>query len=184
MQNTKEVIPIKFDDVYKEQAKLVFSYLYTLCGNYHTAEDLTQETFLKAYTHRKDFDESKKLSTWLCEIAKNLYIDYCRVKKNQEIPNDDLPINHTSENDESEIAHNELLKLIHQLDDPYKEVFLLKHSMGYSYTEISDIFGQTEGWVRLIYYRARIRLREMIEPKKAVKKSFDKIKNDEGKEAQ
>ena len=161
----REVIAIKFEKIYSEQAKMVFSYLLSLCGNYHVAEDLTQETFLRAYQHRNSYDESRKLSTWLCEIAKNLYIDYTRTKINQEIPDDSL----TTEPDvniEQEVLGKELIKMIHSLKEPYKEVFLLKYSMGLSYSEIGEIFGQKEGWARLVYYRARVTLREMLTGRK------------------
>ena len=161
MQRVKGVVPIRFEEIYSGYAKIVFSYLLSLCRDYHLAEDLTQETFLRAYRHKKDYDETRKLSTWLCEIAKNLYIDHLRTKRNSELPAD-IPSADTVLDVESEVLGKELVKKIHLLKEPYKEVFLLKYSMDLSFSEIGEIFGQKEAWARLVYYRARGYLRKMI----------------------
>jgi len=144
---------------------MVFAFLLSMCKNYHLAQDLTQETFLKAYSHIETYDENKKMSTWLCTIAKNLFIDYTR--KNKEIPVEILPEQSpipTEDSNETEtlISKQEIMKLVHSMEEPYREVFLLRYSMNLSFSEIADIFCEKEAWARLIYYRSRKQLQKKI----------------------
>ncbi len=161
------VITINLDEMYKEYSKMVYAFLYSMCKNRHLAEDLTQDTFLKAYKNIEKYDENRKMSTWLCEIAKNLYIDHTRKHKNKEIP-DDLLVSETlgkaeeNHNTDNYPSVHDILKLVHSLDEPYKEVFLLRYSMGFSYGEIADLFGEKEGWARLVYYRSRKMIQKKI----------------------
>ncbi len=158
----REVSTISFDEVYREQAKLVFSYLYAKCNDYHLAEDLTQETFLRAYKHRKEFSEKNRLSSWLCEIAKNIYVDYIRKRVPQPVEEDELAQLPTPES-ELDLSYQHVIKLAHKLEDPYKEVFMLHYNLDLSYKEIGEIFDKSEGWVRLIFYRAKARLKQLLE---------------------
>ena len=66
---------------------LVFSVCLKLTGDYFASEDLTQETFLSAFSHLEDFDGSNEKS-WLCRIASNKSIDYCRAAARRQIPVD------------------------------------------------------------------------------------------------
>ena len=69
------------EELYKRYSRLVFSYLKSLCGNNEIAEELTQETFYKAIKGVKHFRGESKISNWLCQIAKNVWIDYLRKEK-------------------------------------------------------------------------------------------------------
>ena len=60
------------DELYKENAKIVFHYLYSMCKDEQLTEGLVQETFLQAYKSLERFNGSCKISTWLCQIAKHL----------------------------------------------------------------------------------------------------------------
>ncbi len=59
-------------EIFRQNAKTVYGFLYSLCKDENLAEDLTQETFLKAIESIHRFDGSCKISTWLCQIAKHL----------------------------------------------------------------------------------------------------------------
>ena len=61
------------EQLYRENAKIVYHYLLSLCHDQTLAEDLTQDTFLKAYQSLERFDGKCKLSTWLCQIGKEQY---------------------------------------------------------------------------------------------------------------
>lgn len=66
---------MKQDEIYREYAEWVYKYLMSLSGgNENLSEELTQETFLRAITHADRFDGRVKMTTWLCAIAKNLFI--------------------------------------------------------------------------------------------------------------
>ena len=73
------------EQLYKENAKIVYHYLWSLCHDPDLSEDLTQETFLRAYQSLERYDNSCKLSTWLCQIAKHLYYQWL-AKNKREIP--------------------------------------------------------------------------------------------------
>ena len=73
----------KFEKIYIEYFKLVYKYLYCLTQNTDISEELTQETFYKAIVKINTFKRQSKLSTWLCQIAKNLW--YNELKKNKKI---------------------------------------------------------------------------------------------------
>ena len=67
-----------FDVIFTTYSPLVFRYLRSLCGDAAVAEELTAETFYRAYTHFDSFRGDSKLETWLCAIAKNAYLKDCR----------------------------------------------------------------------------------------------------------
>ena len=64
------------ETLYRENAKIVYHFLYSQCKDEELAKDLTQETFLKAYESLERFDGSCKISTWLCQIARHLLYQY------------------------------------------------------------------------------------------------------------
>ena len=66
--------------VYAQHAEEVYHFLLRLCSDAHLAEDLLQNTFLKAIEKIDTFDNRCKLTSWLCQIAKNDYYDYLRIK--------------------------------------------------------------------------------------------------------
>ena len=72
-----------FETIYELYAKNVFKFILKLTNDYHLAEDLTQETFVKAFLHLDSFKGKSKLIVWLCQISKNLYYDY--LKKSNKI---------------------------------------------------------------------------------------------------
>ena len=73
------------EEIYKQNARIVYHYLYSMCKDASLAEELTQETFLQAFKSYGSYDGSCKLSTWLCQIAKHLLYRTWE-KKRREIP--------------------------------------------------------------------------------------------------
>ena len=74
----------KLIELMNQYKNLVFSVCLKMTGDYFAAEDITQETFISAYQHLKDFDGNSKKS-WLCRIASNKCIDYMRAAKRREV---------------------------------------------------------------------------------------------------
>ncbi len=152
--------------MYEQHAEQVYRFLLRLCGDPYLAEDLLQDTFLKAMNHVDRFDNRCKFTTWLCEIAKNTYYDSLR--KKQRHPQEPLPEDITSEHSieeriiEKETAR-EIRKLIHRLPEPYKEVFLLRMYGELSFREIGEIFEKSEVWGRVTYLRGKEMLRVNLE---------------------
>ncbi len=145
---------------------MVTAYLMRLCGNEELASELTQETFFRAVKSIGRFDGKSSVSTWLCGIAKHLYYDAVKRRR----PTGQLPENlssledfteQISRKDQAMIAH----RLLHMLEEPYREVFTLRTFCDLSHREIASLFGKSESWSRVTYYRARQRLRDAMEEK-------------------
>ena len=143
----------------------VFSYVMTLSGDRSLAEELTQETFYRAFTRQREFRGESDEVTWLCAIAKNLFADEKRrANRRGEIP-EDLPdqaksVAKTVEDQDSSFR---IHMALHQLEEPHREVFELRVLGELSFREIGVIFGKTENWARVTYHRARIRLQERMD---------------------
>lgn len=146
------------DELYKENAKIVFHYLYSICKDEQLTEDLVQETFLKAYKSLERFNGNCKISTWLCQIAKHLLYQYWNKHGKQElIPIDDkLP---TENNMEQQILNRielvDVLRDLHNLPEQMREVMYLRALGDLSYKEIGEIMGKSENWARVTFYRAK-----------------------------
>lgn len=143
----------------------VFSYVMTLSGDRSLAEELTQETFYRAFARQREFRGESDEVTWLCAIAKNLFADEKRrANRRGEIP-EDLPdqsksVAKTVEDQDSSFR---IHMALHQLEEPHREVFELRVFGELSFREIGVIFGKTENWARVTYHRARIRLQERMD---------------------
>jgi len=145
------------DELYKQNAKIVYRFLYSLCHDEQLAEELTQETFLQAFKSLERFDESCKISTWLCQIAKHLYYQYLH-KHKVTIELDEQMLNNTS-NTEKQVLNKielmEILKEMQKLPEKMREVMYLKISGDFTYKEIGEILGKSETWCRVNFYRGK-----------------------------
>ncbi len=157
------------EELYNKYSKLVYNYLKSLCNNSETAEELTQETFYKAIKSVNKFKGECKVSTWLCQIAKNVFCDYLsKEKKAKFISLDDDYIKNLiveknlEENVEDKSKLINLYKQIHKLDEKTREVFYLRIRGEFSFKEIGEILNQSEQWARTIYYRGKIKLKEEL----------------------
>ncbi len=156
-----------FNEIYKEHAEMIYRFLLRMCGDEHLAEDLMQDTFLKAIEKIYTFDSRCKLTTWLCQIAKNIYFDYLRKKKKQtdaalcEEKIRDVEISPEEKLMSAEAA-GEIHRMIHRLEEPYKEVFLLRHYADLPYKEIGNMFEKSEVWGRVTYLRGKEMLLQML----------------------
>ena len=131
------------------------------------SEELTQETMCRAIMNIGVFRGDSKLSVWLCQIAKNLYFEW--QKKNKRIvPMEEALLDEPDGKDiVEELTIKEtaarILKHLHSLDEPYKEVFML-HALGdIPLKQISQLFGKSDSWARVTYYRAKAMITERME---------------------
>ena len=144
----------------------VFSYVMTLAKDRNDAEEITQETFFRAISTEKSFKGESESFTWLCAIAKNIFIDEKRrsAKEDDEL-SEELPDNDRGiEQKLSDKAMSlKIHSILHQLEEPYKEVFQLRVFGELSFAEIGSIFGKTETWARVTYHRARLKIKERMD---------------------
>ena len=150
------------EQYYKEFGRKVFLYLMTLCGNAGAAEELTQETFYRALRSVKKYKGESSVYTWLCSIARNAWLEELRKRRKYKSEEISELIEDTSprpdEEAESEDGRLRLLKKIHSLPETEKEIILLRASQELSFREIGEIFGKSENWARVTYYRAKQKL--------------------------
>lgn len=153
-----------FEEVYNRFFKDVYLFIFAMSKNPDVAEEITQETFFKALKEIKHFKGSCSVKSWLCQIAKNLYLDH--QKRKTILPLDDIPETLSDTDiEQTFLQKNEALsiyKILHYLGEPYKEVFTLRILGDLSFKEIGDIFGKNESWARVTFHRAKLKIRENI----------------------
>ena len=155
-----------FDAVYQRYFKDVYKYILVLSKNEWVAEEVTQESFFKALNKLDRFDGRSSLYAWLCQIAKNTYIDYCRKEKRQ-VSDEALEEAYYTDELEQMLQDKEsaaeIYRAMHDLEEPYKEVFLLRLFGELPFTQIGALFHKTESWARVTYHRARQKIRNEME---------------------
>ena len=154
-----------FEVIYCSYYTPVYRYLLSLTKDSNLAEELTQETFFKALKNIEKFNPEQKMLTWLCTIGKNTCFTYFKKSGRFEELSDTLP------DSEGEILDKiidsedslEILKTLHKLDEPYKEVFTLRVLGSLSFKKIAEVFGKTESWARVTYFRSKTMIKETLE---------------------
>lgn len=149
------------DEIYQEHAQTVYKFLMAQTHDADLAEELTQETFYQAVKSIHRFDGSCKLSVWLCQIARHLWYQQLR-RRGREIPAEDsvldLPLASAEQQVQEREDQTQLLRRIHALADPAREVVYLRAFGGLSFRQIGDVTGHTETWARVTFYRAKEKL--------------------------
>lgn len=156
--------------LYEQYFHDVYRYLRALTQNDSLAEELTQETFFRAMRTLDSFKGNCDVRVWLCQIAKNAYISLCRRQKHhtgEELPENVRdtapPVQLALE--ESETVQ-EIHKILHAMKEPYKEVFMLRVFGELSFRQIGALFGKTENWACVTFYRAKQKIINEMEESK------------------
>ena len=155
-----------FDQVYQTYFDPVYRYVLSLSGSSQIAEEITQETFFKALRSLDQFQGRSSLKSWLCAIAKNLWLSELRRKKTQPI-DEAMQLSDPSVGPEEALVRQDesmrIHRLLHHLDEPYREVFTLRTLGQLSFRDIGELFGKSENWACVVYHRARAKIREKME---------------------
>lgn len=158
----------EFEEIYRKYFDDVYRYIRKLSGNEDTAEEITSETFFKAMRSVRSFRGECDVRVWLCQIAKNCYYDHLRKSgKTRSIDDEDF-----SEPADEESLEEEYLKrdeaeriraALHDVQEPYKEVFMWRVFAQLSFKQIGQIFGKSENWACVTYHRAKKIIRSRLE---------------------
>ena len=152
------------DDIYQQYARTVYKYLLSLTHSEDLAEELTQETFYQAIRSIDRFDGRSKVSTWLCGIAKNVYLSYVRKHpEHEDIDELEIPADSVETHILASEERLELFKKLHELEDPMREVVYLRAFGDLSFKEIGEVLGKTENWARVTFYRGKEKLRKEVQ---------------------
>lgn len=155
--------------IYREYFRDVYLYILGLSRDEHMAEDVTEETFFKALTALPSFRGECDIRVWLCQIAKNEYFGYLRKnKKRMDVQTEELETKaDNSKNLEELLMDKESAALIHQklheLPEPYKEVFHLRVFGELSFEQIGSLFGKNANWACVTFHRAKARIQKEVE---------------------
>lgn len=176
------MVCLDFEAVYKSYYLDVYRYVRSLSAAQDVAEEIAQETFLKAMKAAGTFDGRKDVRAWLFVIARNLYYNYC---KRQRIYADrnyaggsGSPGGYGGEDslelcadirfepartliDKERVAY--IRRYLEEMDEPYREVFRLRVFGELSFEKIGALFGKSPGWARVTYYRAKKKIAAYME---------------------
>ncbi len=145
-------------DIYRKHSQTVYGFLLARTRNPDLAEELTQETFFQAVCSIERFRGDSSMSTWLCGIAKNLWRSYVREHGRLEGPvEEETWSSGTSLEAEVFLRWDsmEILKLLHGLKEPMREVLYLRLIGNLSFGQIGEILGKSENWARVNFYRGK-----------------------------
>lgn len=155
------------EELYRQYFKDIYLYIKAISKSDDIAEEITQETFFKALKSIKSFRGDCDIRIWLTQIAKNTYLTYCQ-KNNRIIPTEpDVTIPDERVSIERDFIHKEQAELVKdiltRMEEPYKKVFRLRVFAELSFREIGNLYGKTEGWARVTYHRARLKIMKEME---------------------
>lgn len=162
--------------IYTRYSRGLFNYAYRLVGDYQWAEEILQETFLRAYTRAETFRQGAQVSTWLYRIAMNLSYDHLRSPKNRpkvslstrsggaEGDSPDMasrlesPLGTPLDAAETDEVSRVIQVAVAKLPEKERNVVLLRHFQGLKFREIAEITGLTTRTVQNCLRRAREKL--------------------------
>ena len=160
---------MNIEELYRTYFNIVYRYIRSISQDGSLAEEVTQETFFKALEKIDQFRGDCDVRVWLCQIAKNTLYDHLKKQKKQLLGDEKLEKIESAGGEllEEKLAQRsqamEIHKVLHRLSEPYKEVFSLRTFGELNFREIGMLFGKSENWARVTYYRARVKIREELE---------------------
>jgi RNA polymerase sigma-70 factor (ECF subfamily) len=162
-----------FRQIFDRYARPIISFVYDMVGQRDLAEELAQETFVRAYKSLGALKDETKLSTWLFGIAKNVARESLRtrIRDERRVEMDDGRITELSDSrlpPDRELLDRELNRVIHsalgELDEDKRLVFTLRVFQQRSYEEIAEITGFSVAKLKTDLHRARVEMRRRIQP--------------------
>ncbi len=157
----------EFDEIYRLYAADVYRFILKLSHNEAVSMDILQDTMLRAITSIDKFKGNCSMKTYLCTIARNEYLNYLKRADNRNLPLDEA---RNAEREESPVHRildkmqaKEIHRILHQLDEPYKEIFTLRVFAELKFSEIGSLFGKSENWARVTFFRAKAKIIELMQ---------------------
>ena len=157
---------MEFEQIYTTYFRDVYLYIRKLSNSEHIAEEITSETFFKAMKSFDGFRGDCDIRVWLCQIAKNCYYSYLKkVDRTESIDNVEIAEQSTSFEERlfQQDTAMQIQKILHDVPEPYKEVFMWRVYAELSFKQIGQMFGKSENWACVTYHRARNKIKEKLE---------------------
>ncbi len=159
----------QMENVYNKYYRELFLYAFSLCRDYHLAQDLTSDTFFKAYM---SLDEVTHFKYWLFRVCKNLYFDLLKGNREsivhgvieQTLSSGETPLDKLIDSEEKKRLYHKIISL----QESYKEILILYYFSGFSLKEIGESKHMTEGAAKTMLFRARRKLKIGLEEENEV----------------
>src|SRR2546429_3848419 len=156
---------------------------YRMLGNATEAEDVTQETFVRAYTQLATYKPAHKFSTWLLSIASHLAIDQLRRRRFLALPLEDVPflewiVDMGISPEQSALEgeqQDEIQVYLQRLPGKYRAVIILRYWYDFSYDEIATALKLTPPLVKARLHRARELLARYMQQQQTAKEQTDAL---------
>ena len=156
---------MNFEALYTACFHKLYRFALSLSRSETEAEEIVQETFLRAMQSVSKLPDETNLDAWLFRVARNVHISRLR-KRKKEVGDAALDMVPSVEDIEDHLLNQDqahrILRLLHTLDEPYKEVFTLRALGDVPYAQIASLFAKSESWARVTYHRARLLLTERM----------------------
>ncbi len=157
----------EFDEIYRLYAADVYHFILKLSQNETLAMDILQDTMLKAITSIDKFKGECSMKTYLCTIARNEYYNHIKRADHRNLPLDSAQ----NAEDEEPLEHRisdkmqamQIHRVLHCLDEPYKEVFTLRVFAELKFSDIGSLFGKSENWARVTFFRAKAKIIQLLQ---------------------
>ncbi|MGE5481141.1 MAG: RNA polymerase sigma factor [Chloroflexota bacterium] len=165
----------------RKYQKFIFALAYRYCESHDEAEEITQDTFIKALDNLDKFQGKSSVKTWLYRIAKNTAINYTRKKKifslfsdrpvdeYENIPHSGVGAQEALESEEFEKYFQKVLR---KLPEKQRETFALRYFEEMSYEEISKLLGTSVGGLKANYFQAVKKISEILKESDYYKDKF------------
>lgn len=148
-----------FQEIYEAYSKPVYRFLLSLTGEEVVAEELLQETFYRALLCIDRFEGRSSLFTWLCRIGKNAWLKEIQKSRKFMAPDalEGIASREPSPEEQTirEETYRDVREAVLKLGEPYRDVFILHAYADVKLKEIAVLYGKSESWARVTYYRAR-----------------------------
>ena len=156
-----------FETLYRSHAPRIYALASRMAGSPDEGEDLLQEIFLQAFRKLGSFNGDSAIGTWLYRLALNHCLDFVRSKhakmgKITETLDAETSIEPRARRD-TPVARIDLERAIEQLPEGCREAFVLHDVEGYDHKEVGDMLGIAEGTSKSQVFKARMKLRAILQ---------------------
>ena len=158
-----------FEAIYTAYFDRVFAFLMRIVRNREIAEELTQETFFQAYKSFHKYNGNCELFTWLCAIAKNVYLKYLKKQRHETVDIELFresvcgdPMEQPEVAFQKKVSSETLKEAIKVLPQKYRDIVILRIYAELSFAEIGNKMSITENSAKVIFFRAKNMLKEEL----------------------
>lgn len=157
---------MSFEEIYRVYFRDIYLFLLGLSRDAALSEELTEESFFRAMKALSKFRGDCDIRVWLCQIAKHTYYEYLRKNRHLVDEKENQEPSPMQQGIEERImdkdSARQIHEIVHELQEPYKEVFHLRVFGELSFEQIGSIFGKTANWACVTYHRAKSRIQDKL----------------------